>query len=125
MSKVAITTSQVATPTNPFSLAVTINGLLFVSGQVGKDINGKIVGDFSAQVRQSMENLKAIITAADYAMDDIVKLTIYVTDISKMSELNAIYREYFTEPLPARATVEVSQLGINAEVEIDAIAVKA
>ena len=122
MPKQAVSTPNVAQPTNPFSLAVKSKGFLYVSGQVGKDLNGKIVEGFAAQTRQSMENLKAIITAAGCSMDDIVKVTIYVTDISKLSELNPIYREYFTEPLPARATVEVSKLGLTAEVEIDAIA---
>lgn len=122
MPKQAVSTPNVARPTNPFSLAVKSKGFLYVSGQVGKDLNGKIVEGFAAQTRQSMENLKAIITAAGCSMDDIVKVTIYVTDISKVGELNPIYREYFTEPLPARATVEVSKLGLTAEVEIDAIA---
>lgn len=122
MLKQAVTTQQVAKPTNPFSLAVKAKGFLFVSGQVGKDASGKIVEGFTPQVRQSMENLKAIIEAAGSTMDDIVKVTIYVTDISKIGELNTIYREYFAEPLPARATVEVSRLGLTAEVEIDAIA---
>ena len=123
MPKQSVTTPLVATPTNPFSLAIKAKGFLFVSGQVGKDTRGKVVaGGFGAQVRQSMENLKAIVTAAGSTMDDIVKLTIYVTDISKIGELNVVYREYFTDPLPARATVEVKGLGLAAEVEIDAIA---
>jgi 2-iminobutanoate/2-iminopropanoate deaminase len=112
----------VATPTNPFSLAIKAKGFLFVSGQVGKDIQGEIVEGFAAQVRQSMENLRSILEAAGCTMDDLVKLTIYVTDISRMAELNAVYREYFQDPLPARATVQVSGLGRRAEVEIDAIA---
>lgn len=122
-TKESVTTPLVPTPTNPFSLGIKAKGFLFVSGQVGKDATGKVVeGGFSAQVRQSMENLKAIVTAAGSTMDDIVKLTIYVTDISKIGELNTVYKEYFTDPLPARATVEVSGLGLTAEVEIDAIA---
>lgn len=123
MQKQAITTSRVAAPTNPFSLAIKAKGFLFVSGQVGKNSQGEIVEGFAEQVRQAMENLKAIVEAAGSTMDDLVKLTIYVTDISRTSELNAIYREYFHDPLPARATVEVSKLGLRAEVEIDAIAI--
>jgi 2-iminobutanoate/2-iminopropanoate deaminase len=122
MQKQAVTTPKVPQPSNPFSLAVKANGLLFVSGQVGKDASGQIVGDFSAQTRQSLENLKAIIEAAGSSMDAVMKVTIYVTDISRMPELNAVYKEYFSGVLPARATVEVSNLGLNAEVELDAIA---
>ena len=122
MSKTAVTTPLVPTPTNPFSLGIKAKGFLFVSGQVGKDANGKVVKGFPAQVRQSMENLKAIVEAGGSTMNDIVKVTIWVTDISRISELNAIYAEYFTAPLPSRATVEVSRLGLTAEVEIDAIA---
>lgn len=121
MQKEAVTTPLVPTPTNPFSLAVKMKGFAFVSGQIGKGIDGKVKEGFAAQTRQAMENLKAIITAAGSSMDDVVKVNIYVTDISKMGELNAIYREYFSEPLPARATVEVTGLGLMAEVEIDAI----
>lgn len=121
MRKKAVETNLVAAPTNPFSLGIIANGFLFVSGQVGKDSNGKVVEGFEAQVRQTMENLRAIITAAGAEMDDAVKLTIYVTDISRIGQMNAIYREYFSEPLPARATVEVSKLGLTAEIEIDAI----
>lgn len=121
MPKQAVTTPLVATPTNPFSLGVKANGFLFVSGQVGKDINGNVAEGFAPQVRQTMENLKAIVEAAGATMDDILKLTIYVTDISRIGEMNSIYRQYFNEPLPARATVEVSKLGLTAEIEIDAI----
>jgi 2-iminobutanoate/2-iminopropanoate deaminase len=121
VKKKAVETNLVATPTNPFSLGIKANGFLFVSGQVGKDSSGKMVEGFEPQVRQTMENLKAIITAAGAEMDDAVKLTIYVTDISRIGQMNAIYREYFSEPLPARATVEVSKLGLTAEIEIDAI----
>jgi 2-iminobutanoate/2-iminopropanoate deaminase len=96
---------------------------LFVSGQIGKDNAGKLVEGFSAQVVQAMENLKVVIEEAGSSMDKVVKVNVYVTDISKIPELNAIYRQYFPKTLPARAAMEVSRLGLKAEVEIDAIAV--
>ncbi len=121
MSIQPVTTSKIPPSPNPFSLGTKANGFLFVSGQVGKDSTGKIVGGFPAQVKQAMENLKVIIEAAGSSMDQVVKVNIYVTDITRIPELNSIYREYFPEIFPARAAMEVSQLGLGAEVEIDAI----
>lgn len=122
MPKSAIVSQNVAKPTNPFSLGIKANGFLFVSGQVGKDKQGKIVEGFSAQVEQALENLKAILSEGGCSMEDVVKVTVYVTDIARMKELNDVYRRYFPEPYPARATVEVSRLGLTAEVEIEAVA---
>jgi 2-iminobutanoate/2-iminopropanoate deaminase len=116
-----INTNKVAVPTNPFSLGIKANGFLFVSGQVGKDLDGKIVEGFTAQVKQALENLKAIIEAAGASLDDVVKVNISLTDISKMGELNEVYRSYFPVDFPARAAVEVSGLGLKAEVEIEAV----
>jgi 2-iminobutanoate/2-iminopropanoate deaminase len=123
MSKQSVLTDRVPAPTNPFSQGIKANGFLFVSGQVGKDGSGKIVEDFSEQVRQTMENVKSIVEAAGSSMNDVVKATIYLTDISRMPELNTIYSEYFKGGFPARATVEVSRLGLTAEVEIDVVAI--
>ena len=123
MSKKVITTDKVANPTNPFSLGINANGFLFVSGQVGKDREGSIVVGFKPQVTQALENLKAILEAAGCSLDDVVKVNISVTDITLMGEFNEIYRQYFKGDFPARAAVEVSGLGLNAEVEIEAVAV--
>jgi 2-iminobutanoate/2-iminopropanoate deaminase len=117
-----VITSKIPPSPNPFSLGIKANGFLFVSGQVGKDTSGKIVEGFPAQVKQAMENLKTIIEAAGTSMDKVVKVNVYVTDITKIPELNNIYRQYFPLILPARAAMEVSRLGLKAEVEIDAIA---
>ena len=119
--KQVVRTEKVAAPTNPFSLGIKANGFLYVSGQVGKGSDGKLVGGFREQVKQAMENLKAIIEAGGATLEDVVKVNISVTDISKMGELNEIYRDYFKGDYPARAAVEVSGLGMNAEVEIEAI----
>jgi 2-iminobutanoate/2-iminopropanoate deaminase len=122
MAKHIITTDKVAQPTNPFSLGIKVNDLLYTSGQVGKDQRGQLVQGFQAQVEQAMENLKSIIEAGSSSMENVIKVTIFVTDISKMSQLNEIYRRYFHGDFPARSTVEVSRLGLNAEVEIEAVA---
>ena len=122
MPKLAVASRNVAKPANPFSLGIKANGFLFVSGQVGKNKQGKIVEGFSAQVEQALENLRAILSEGGCSMEDVVKVTVYVTDIAQMKELNDVYRRYFSEPYPARATVEVSRLGLTAEVEIEAVA---
>lgn len=122
MSRQSITTSQVAQPTNPFSLGVKANGFLFTSGQVGKNQDGQIIPGFKPQVEQALENLKAIVEAGGSSLSRVVKVTIFVTDISKVPQLNEVYKRYFPDDYPARATVEVSGLGLGAEVEIEAIA---
>lgn len=117
-----VTTNKVPPSPNPFSLGIKANGFLYVSGQIGKDSTGKVVEGFGAQVKQAMENIKAIVEAAGSSMEKVVKINIFVTDITRIPELNEIYRGFFPGVLPARAAAEVSRLGLKAEVEIEAIA---
>ena len=122
MSKQSVRTDKIPKSANPFSLGIKANGFLFVSGQVGKDGEGKIVEGFIEQVHQTMENIKIIVETAGSSMNDVVMATIYLTDIALMSELNGIYRQYFDGDFPARATVEVSRLGQSIDVEIVVVA---
>ena len=122
MSKQSVWTDKIPKSANPFSLGIKANGFLFVSGQVGKDKNGKIVDGFSGQVHQTMENIKLIIETAGSSMSDVVMATIYITDIALMPEMNEIYRQYFDGDFPARATVEVSRLGQSFDIEIAVVA---
>ena len=80
-----------------------------------------IAGDIEAQIRRVFENLSAICTAAGGSLDDIVKLTVYLTDMGNFPQVNAIMEQYFSTPFPARAAVGVSALPKGAEVEMDAI----
>jgi 2-iminobutanoate/2-iminopropanoate deaminase len=121
MIKQIITTNRVARSSNPFSLGVKVDKFIFISGQVGKSIEGDIVDGFTSQVRYALENLRAIVEDAKCTLNDVVKVNIYLTDISQVGELNEIYKEYFTDDFPARSVVEVSKLGLKAEVEIDAV----
>lgn len=116
-----VTTSRIPKSPNPFSLGIKANGFLFVSGQVGKDANGKVLEGLPEQTRQTLENLKIVIEAGGGSLSQVVKATIYMTDITRLPEVNEIYRAYFTGTLPARVTVEVRKLGGTAEIEIDAI----
>ncbi|MCC7359280.1 MAG: RidA family protein [Anaerolineales bacterium] len=116
-----VTTNRIPKSPNPFSLGIKAGGFLFVSGQVGKDANGKVLAGLPEQTRQTLENLKIVIEAGGGSLSQVVKATIYMTDITRLPEVNEIYRTYFTGTLPARVTVEVRKLGGTAEIEIDAI----
>ena len=99
---------------------------IYVSGQIAVDREGRVVGagDFEAQTRQVFENLSAALAAADATLDDVVKITIFVTDISQLQILRAVRDTYFTGPPPASSLVEVSRLVLpELLVEIEAVAV--
>ena len=109
-------------PAGPYSHAVVANGFVFVSGQGPVDPEtGTMPDAFADQVRQTLENLQAILEAAGSSLDDVVKVNAYVTDLTRFAEFNEVYKEFFSEDPPARTTVAVSLLGFL--VEVDCIAV--
>lgn len=118
-----INTDQAPAAIGPYSQAVVAGGLLFVSGQIPLDPqSGEVVaGGVSAQTKQVLDNLKAVVEAAGAAMSKVVKVTIYITDMQQFAVVNEIYGSYFSAPFPARACVQVSQLPKGVEVEMDAI----
>lgn len=122
--KNAITTSLAPKAVGPYSQAVVVGSLVFVSGQIAIDPNtgAMVEGDVVAQAQRVMENLKAVLAEAKLTLDQVVKTTIYLTDLSAFATVNETYGAYFTEPFPARATVEVSSLPKGALIEIDCIA---
>ena len=107
----------------PYSPAVVYCDYVFISGQLGMDKDGNLKEGIEAQTRQALENVKALLESAGGSMDNIVKVTIYTTDISQFSKINEIYSEFFKEPYPARAVIEVKALPKNALIEIEAIAI--
>lgn len=123
--KKIITTTEAPAAIGPYSQAIEINGMLFVSGQI--PINpgtGEIVtGNISVQTEQVIRNLEAIITAAGYTLNDVVKTTCYLSSMNDFQQFNEVYARHFTQK-PARATVEVSCLPKNVKVEIEAVAGK-
>lgn len=125
MSKKFIVPKDGPPAVGPYSPAVSANGFLFVSGQIPLNPQtGELVLDsFEAQAKQTLDNLKSVIEAGGATLNDVVKVTIFVTDLGKFGELNAIYEEYFGESKPARATVEVAALPKGVDVELDATAV--
>ena len=110
----------------PYSQAVQAGNMLFVSGQIPIDpATGEFAGnDITTQTHQSLTNVKNILEAAGYSLNDVVKTTVLLSDIANFAAMNAVYAEYFTENKPARAAFAAKDLPRGALVEIEAIAVK-
>jgi 2-iminobutanoate/2-iminopropanoate deaminase len=108
----------------PYSQAVSVDGWLFTSGQVGLDpATGKLVpGGFEAQARQVLANLRAVLRAAGVDFDRVVKTTVFLADMGDFSKLNAIYAEAIGSHRPARTTIQAGGLPIGAAIEIEMIA---
>ncbi len=119
-----VKTSNAPGAIGPYSQAVTAGGFLFVSGQIpiNPETGELVAGPGADQARRVLLNLKAVVEAGGASMRDIVKTTVYLTDLSDFAAVNEVYGEFFTEPYPARATVEVSSLPKGVAVEIDAVA---
>ena len=123
--KKKIETPKAPKATGPFSQAVVDGNMVFTSGQVHLTPEGKpLEGSIEEQTHQAMKNLQAILEAARVSFKDVVKTTIYVTDISLYGEVNEVYGSYMSEPFPARETVCVKELPLGAKVEISMVAVK-
>ena len=108
----------------PYSPAIRAGQLLFVSGQVPIDpATGLMVdGDISAQTRRVFENIGALLTAGGRSFADVARTTVFLADMNDFAAMNEVYGRYFSEPYPARATVQVARLPKDARVEIDVIA---
>ena len=125
--KKIINTDNAPAPIGPYNQAVLSGNTLYISGQIPMDPRtGTLIdGDIKKETKQSMENLKAILTAANMTFDHVVKSTISLKDMHQVSEVNEVYGTYFnTETAPARETVEVANLPKFVHVEISMIAVK-
>jgi 2-iminobutanoate/2-iminopropanoate deaminase len=124
--KTIINTNNAPAPIGPYSQAVAANGLLFVSGQIPSDPKtGEIITTgITDEATMVMENLKAILTEAGTGFDQIIKTTIFLTDMQTFAQVNEVYGSYFTANFPARETVQVSALPKGVNVEISVIALK-
>ena len=123
MPKKAITTPK-GKVIGPYSMAIEAGDLVFVSGQIPLDAaTGKLVeGDVSAQARQSLENLRAILEAAGLSFGHVVKTTIFLTSMADFAAVNEVYKTFVGEPYPARSTIAVAALPMGAKVEIEMVA---
>ena len=119
-----IETTKAPGAIGPYSQAVRVNNLVFVSGQLPIDpVTGAFPSDdIKDQTRQSLENIKAILEAEGYEMTRIAKTTVLLADIADFTAMNEVYAEYFSDPYPARAAFQVAALPKGAKVEIEAIA---
>ena len=122
--KKAITSPDAPKAIGPYSQAIRTGELLFISGQIPLDpASGQIVGgDIAAQTRRVLDNVGSLLAAGGLTFADVVRTTIYLIDLDDYTSVNAIYGHYFSEPAPARSTVQVAKLPRNARVEIDVIA---
>ncbi len=121
--KEAIKSDNAPAAIGPYSPAVKVGNLLFISGQIGLDKDGNMKETLKEQTEQVLKNLMEILKSAGASEKNVVKTTIYITDMSHFPIVNEIYAKYFSEPYPARATVAVKELPKGALVEIEAIAV--
>ena len=123
MSKEILHTNKAPEAIGTYSQAVRHQGLVFISGQIPlvPETMEIVEGGVEAQIRRVFENLSAICSAADGSLDDIVKLTVFLTDLANFPQVNTIMGQYFSAPYPARAAVEVSALPRGVDVEMDAI----
>jgi 2-iminobutanoate/2-iminopropanoate deaminase len=125
-SKNAVSSSRAPTAIGPYSPAIAVGEWLFISGQIPLDPSTGLLidGGIAAETRRVLDNIGALLTAAELSFADVVRTTIYLADMSDFAAVNEIYAAYFPAPAPARATVQVSRLPKDARLEIDAIAVR-
>ena len=123
MEKQVFASPDGAPAVGPYSAAVGAGDFVFVSGQLPLDGDGKIHGYTpKEQARKALENLTATLAAAGLTPDDVVKTTIFLKDMDEFAAVNDVYAEFFTQPYPARSTVEVARLPKDLHVEIEAVA---
>lgn len=121
--KKIIATDQAPAAVGPYSQAVLVNGLLFVSGQIPVNpADGSVAESIEAQSHQALKNVGAILSEAGLGYEDVVKTTVLLADIADFKAMNAVYAEYFTQDKPARACFQVAALPLGVKVEIEVIA---
>lgn len=121
-----IHTEKAPAALGPYSQAVEANGVLYVSGQIPfvPETMELVSDDIQDQAKQSLENVKAILTAAGYSLNNVVKATVFIKDMEDFALVNEIYNEYLGNTKPARACVEVARLPKDVKVEIEVIAIR-
>lgn len=125
MAKIAVQPPGAVPALGPYTHAIRVGDLLFISGQIPLDPNqpgGAIVGDIRVQTRRVLENLKLILASQGIGFGHVVKTTVFMTNLAEFAGMNEVYAEYFPAPYPARSTIQVAALPRASSVEIEAIA---
>lgn len=123
--KTAISTSAAPGAIGPYSQAIDAGAFVFASGQLPiNPATGEMPEDITAQTKQSLANVQAILTAAGLTMANVVKTTVFLADMGEFAAMNAVYAQVFAEPFPARSAVAVKDLPKGARVEIEVIAAR-
>lgn len=121
--RLKIETDKAPKPVGPYSQAIKANGFLYISGQIPLEPeSGQMVVEIVAQTRRVMDNLSAILNAEGLSFNEVVKTTIFLTDLSDFARVNEVYATYFEKDPPARSTVQVAALPKGAKIEIEAVA---
>ncbi|AZR73324.1 reactive intermediate/imine deaminase [Anoxybacter fermentans] len=122
--KIKVNCNQAPAAIGPYSQAIKVGNMVFTSGQIPFNAKGELVSnDVQEQTRQALENIKNILEEAGANMSQVVKCTVYIKNMDDFPKINEVYAEFFDEPYPARACVEVARLPKDVLVEIEAIAV--
>src|SRR5215208_970760 len=126
MARNVVATADAPQAIGPYSQAITIDNLVFCSGQIPLTPAGTLAeGDISVQTRLVLTNLKALLAASGSSLEHVLKTTVFLVDMGEFAAMNAVYAEFFTSAPPARSTVQVSRLPRDVRVEIEAIALRA
>ncbi len=115
---------QPATPARPLSDAILVGDTLYLSGKLGHDVKGEVPASFEEEARNALEGQRAVLKAAGYDFSDVVKVTVFLTDLNNFADWNKVYSRYFNVDPPARSTVQVAGLVRGGHVEVEMIAVK-
>jgi 2-iminobutanoate/2-iminopropanoate deaminase len=124
MTRRTFTSDKIAPPVGPFAPAAASGEAIYLSGQVGQDPQtcALVAGGVAAETEQIFRNLGAVLAAAGKSFDDVIRVGVYLTDMTQFSAMNGVYAQHFTAPYPARTTIGVAALPLGAAVEIDLIA---
>lgn len=123
MSHTAITTKAPAA-IGPYSQAIALENAVYTSGMLPIDAEGNLREGIVDQTHQILKNLQAVLAEAGLSLVDVVKTSVFMTDLEQFQQMNEVYSQYFNDHYPARTTVEVSRLPRNAKIEIELIAIK-
>ncbi|UPK41322.1 Rid family detoxifying hydrolase [Paenibacillus pabuli] len=124
MNHTIITSSQAPAAIGPYSQAIKNGNVLYTSGMLPIDAEGQLQVGIIAQTEQILSNLQNVISEAGFTMEDVVKTSVFMTNLEHFGQMNDVYSRYFDNHHPARTTVQVAKLPRNAEIEIELVAIK-